>query len=145
MSKKIRNVDGNNLVDPSTIANLTFSNKSGAQKQVDVGRALLPLQSDATTWTTNATTAIPLPAKGKCLAVYNKSGTVQSLTLGDDGAMAALAIGATDGSGNVGIACTPNDWTVIACGERRWVRADSANLVVYLIDDDTSIKQEAAR
>lgn len=149
MPSNKRNFPGEKTQDPSSIANLTYNNQAGAQKNSEVGRKLLPLGDGASGWTTNATTAKKLPGKGRNLAVYNNAGAVGSITTGTNTpALASQAPGAVQASTNgesVGIACAPNDWTYIACSEHDWVIASAATLLVYLIDDDTSIRQEAAR
>ncbi|NJO48122.1 MAG: hypothetical protein HC840_00235 [Leptolyngbyaceae cyanobacterium RM2_2_4] len=149
MAKNLRNFPGQAVQDPSSIANLTYNEQSGAQKNAEVGRKLLALPDGASGHTTNATTSKKLPKKGANLAVYNNAGAVGSITLGTNTpTLTSQAPGAvlagTDGQ-SVGIACPPNDWTYIACGDLDWVIASAATLLVYLIDDATSIKQEAAR
>ena len=146
MAKKQRVFPGNKTQDPSSISNFTYNEASGAQKNVEVGRKLLPLGDGASGFTTDATTARKLPLAGRNLAVYNNAGAVGSITLGTNTpALVSQAPGAvqasTDGQ-SVGIPCTPNDWTYIAAGELDWVIASAATLLVFLIDDDTSIKTE---
>lgn len=135
--------------DPSAIANHTYNQAAGAQKNMEVGRHLRPLNIDATTFTTDATTLRILPSKGKNLAVYNNAGAVGSVTLGSatyvPTSQAPGAIQASTEGQNVGIACKPNDWTYIACGEQDRVISSAATLLVYLIDDDTYITQEATK
>lgn len=149
MAKNQRNFPGQAVQDPSAIANLTYNEQSGAQKNTEVGRKLIALPDGASGFTTNATTAKKLPKKGANLAVYNNAAAVGSITLGtNDPALVSQAPGAVQASTNgqsVGIACPPNDWTYIACGDLDWVIASAATLLVYLIDDVSSIKQEAAR
>lgn len=144
-----RTIPGPATQDPSTIAAHTYNEASGAQKNAEVGRHLMPLQTGATTWSTNATTAVKLPSKGKNLAVYNNANAVGSITLGDTDfvptSQAPGAVQASTNGRNVGIACAPNDWTYIACGDQDQVIASAATLLVYLIDDPTSIKTEASR
>jgi hypothetical protein len=125
-------------VDPGQIVNHSYNQAAGAQKNIEVGKHLVPLKSDATTYTTDASTARALPSKGRNLAIYNNAGTVGVVTLGDSAGMAALTIGATDADGNVGIPCKPNDWTYIACNEKQFVKTSAATLFVFLIEDDTS-------
>lgn len=140
-----RNLKGKATKDPSSIEAMIFNEAAGAQKNAEVGRHLVPLKSNATTYTTDATTARALPDKGRNLAVYNNSGTLGSVTLGEDGTIALLAAGVTDASGHVGIPCKPNDWTYIACNDKQWVISSAATLLVFLIEDDTFIKQEATK
>lgn len=150
MPKNTRNIQGSEVRDTSTIANVTYNEKAGAQKNTDVGRKLLPLGDGASGYTTDATTARKLPSKGRNLAVYNNANAVASVTIGDNTTVAltsqaAGAVLALSNGQSVGIACKPNDWTYIACGELDWVIASAATALVYLIDDDTYIRQEAAR
>lgn len=147
-AKNIRNIQGRKVEDQPVIINNQYSNSAGAEKNTEVGRCLVPLNINGSTYTTDATTARRLPSKGRNVAVYNNSGTVQSLTVGDRdiAAMVALAVGAVDNATKrVGIACKPNDWTYIACYEGQDVITDSANLLVYLIEDDSYIVQEASK
>lgn len=141
-----RVIPGPATQDPSTIAAHTYNEPAGARKSAEVGRHLLPLNSGGTP-TTNATTAIVV-GKGKNLAVYNNSNAVGSITLGDSNNVpTAQAPGAVQASTtqNVGIACAPNAWTYIALADQDQVIASAATLLVYLIDDPTSIKQEATK
>ena len=83
--------------------------KSGARKSVDVGRALIPLGDGASGFTTNASTAPRiLPSAGVNLAIYNNSGAVGAVTVGDN-TMTAQAPGAVQVSGSnvfVGVPCS---------------------------------------
>lgn len=146
MAKNQRNLSGASVRDTSTIDNLIYNEASGGRKSVPVGPHLLPLPDGASGFTTDASSVKILPSPGRNLAVYNNSGAVHAITLGEDNTVTAQAAGAVQaGTQHVGIACTPNAWTYIACGVQNWVISDSASLLVYLIDDETSIRQEAAR
>jgi len=148
MAKNIRNMQGNNIQDPSIIQNLAFNEASGAGKTMEVGRHLLPIpwnNSGVIEYTTNASTARVLPNKGICLAVYNNDSSIGSLTMDSSGAVVVLAPGVTNASGHVGIPCPPNSWTYIACADHNWIITSAATLLVFIIDDHTSIKQSAAR
>jgi len=144
-----RTIPGPATQDPSTIAAHTYNEASGAQKNTEVGRHLQPLKLNATTWTTSAAAVVVLPSKGRNLAVYNNAGAVGSITLGDATyvpvSQAPGAVQANTEGRNVGIACPPNDWTYIACGDQDQVIASAATLLVYLIDDPTAIRTEASR
>jgi hypothetical protein len=145
MAKNQRNIPGPITRDQATIDNLTYSESAGARKSAEVGRHLLPLPDGAAGFTTNATTALILPSAGKNLAVYNNAGAVGSITLGEDNTVTSQAPGAVQaGTQHVGIACPPNAWTYIATGNQNWVIASAATLLVYLIDDDSMIRQEVA-
>lgn len=144
-NKLIRNNPGFTTYDPSSIENLTFNAPAGAKKVTEVGRHLqaVPYNNAGTiAYTTNLTTARPLPTAGKNIAVYNNSNTLGSITLGEDGTITVLASGVTDAAGHVGIPCAPNSWTYIACGSQQWVIASAATLLVYMVHDFTSVKAE---
>ncbi len=147
--KNIRNLQGYAVQDPATLHNLEYSNSSGAKKVAEVGRHLLPIPYKSAptviSFKTDVSTATQLPSMGRCLAVYNNAGAVGSITLGEDGTVVSLAPGTTDAAGHVGIPCPPNAWTYIACDNQNWVISSAATLLTFLIDDGTSIKQEAAR
>jgi hypothetical protein len=144
MPTNIRTVPGENTLDPSAIANNTYNDAAGSRKVTEVGRHNLPFpvkSGSSIIYTTNLTTALPLPKRGMPLAVYNNSSSVHSITLGESATSpaAALAAGVTDVNGHVGVPCTPNAWTYIASGTKTWVIADSASLLVFLVSDNTSI------
>lgn len=127
-------------VDPSSVATNTYNDAVGAQKNMDFGHHLLPIAAGGV-YTTDATAAKAVE-KGKTLAIYNNSGTLESVTLGDTSGMAALAVGVTDVNGNVGIPCKANDWTYIATYDRQFVRTSSANLLVFVVKDETNVVLE---
>ena len=140
MSQSKRKQLGTRIQDQGALENLGYSVSAGGFKNVAIGPHLLPLQTDATTYTTNASTAVPLPQPGKMLAVYNNAGAVGSVTVSLL-QVSSLAAGVTDSAGNVGIACPPNAWTYISCGDAIWVISSASTLLVYLIDDDTYLGQ----
>lgn len=140
-NKKIRQTNGNSVEDPVNITNLQYNEAAGAQKNLSVGPFLQPLKDGAGGFTTNATTARAI-RKGTAIAIYNNGSTAQAVSFGDASTMAALAAGATDVNGNVGMVCRPNDWTYFNSDEKSWVRTDSANLIVYIIKDDTYISAQ---
>lgn len=148
MGQNIRQVQGGNVnqYDPSAIAGLEFNPPAGSQKVSEVGRSLLPLKyinAGTLTYTTDASTARILDGPGACLAVYNNSGSLGSITLGSgNSAPTVLAAGATNTNGGVGIPCAPNAWTYIACSNNNWVISSASTLLVFLIEDNTAIKVE---
>jgi hypothetical protein len=144
--KNIRNIPGQNVQDPSIIQNLQYSDAAGSSKVSEVGRHLLPLSipGSGTGYTTDASTARGLPSMGRCLAVYNNANAVGSVTLGEDNTITSLAVGATDSSGHVGIPCPANAWTYIACGSQNWVITSASTLLVFLVDDNSYIRQETS-
>jgi hypothetical protein len=140
-NKLIRNIRGPAVEDPSSIQALTYNEQTGAQKNMDMGHHLIPLKINATTFTTDATTARAVPM-GKTLAIYNNTGSAGSITLGDTSAVALLAAGATDVNGNVGIPCKPNDWTYISVYDRQYVISSAATLLVFVVKDDSSVANQ---
>lgn len=144
---KNRQVDGAGSRDQSSIDLLIYNERSGARKSMEVGRALLPLQNGAASWTTNASAApIALPAAGKNLAIYNNSSTVYSVTVGDS-TMTAQAVGAVQSGATapfVGVPCQPNSWTYLSTGQWNFVATNNASLQVFLIDDPTFIITQPA-
>jgi hypothetical protein len=144
MPTNIRTVPGPNTLDPNSIANNQYNDPAGSQKVSDVGRFNLPfpyISGGTTAYTTNLTTALPLPKPGMGLAVYNNSSSVHAITLGESisSPAAALAAGVTDAAGHVGIPCTANAWTYIATANKPWVIADNAALLVFLVGDNSSV------
>jgi hypothetical protein len=138
-----RNFPGDQTLDPSSIDNLEYNNAAGAKKVAEVGRHLLAITLGGGAFTTDASTIRPLPGQGKNLAVYNNNTAVGSVTLGEASTQLSLAPGVTDASGHVGIPCAPNSWTYIACGPSNWVISSAATLLVFIIDDSTSIKKQS--
>jgi hypothetical protein len=144
MSIYKRTIEGNSVTDPSMIDAINYNEPSGSFKNLNIGPKLVPL-FNGTTYVTTVTSAFCLPAMGKSLAIYNKGGTVRSINFGESGSITSLAIGITDGTGHVGIPCAINSWTYLSAGSSQWVIADHADLVVFLIEDPSYIRQEASR
>ena len=65
-SNKIeRKLKINSTNDPSSIQALTYNHQTGAQKNMEMGRHLIPIPTSATTFTTDASaSAVALPSKG---------------------------------------------------------------------------------
>ena len=139
---KSRQLAGDKSRDPSIVELLSYNEKSGARKSIEVGRALLPLGDGAGGYTTNAAAAPRvLPSAGRNLAIYNNAGAVGAVTVGDN-TMTAQAAGAVQVSGTnvfVGVPCPPNSWTYLSAAQWNYVAATAATLLVFLIDDDTYI------
>ncbi len=148
MSTQIKNrqIPGDQSRDPSIVELLTYNEPAGARKSIEVGRALLPIPNGAGGYTTDATTRRSLPSAGKNLAIYNNAATVAAVTVGDV-TVTAQAAGAVQTSGSnvfVGVPCTPNAWTYLACAQWSYVIASTATLLVFLIDDPTYIVTQPA-
>lgn len=143
--KKIRNIPGQSVQDPSIIHNLEYNQAAGSKKVSEVGRHLIPLKyinAGLLAYTTDASTARVLDNSGVCLAIFNNDIALQTVTLGESDAVVSLAAGVTDSNGHVGIPCVSKTWTYIACGDSNWVITSSSNLLVFVIDDNSSIQTE---
>ena len=136
--KPIRQVDGRAVEDVANIQNLTFNEAAGATKNLSVGPFLRPLNDGAGGFTTNAT-AVKSVRKGTSLAIYNNSGTLGSITFGDDNTVSVLASGATNAAGDVGHPCKQNDWSYFNSNEKGFLITSSASLLVFIIEDETFI------
>lgn len=145
--KNTRNIPGEVTLDPAIIHNIEHNNAAGSKKVSEVGRHLLPIpfvNAGVIAYKTDVSTLTRLPAAGKNLAVYNNSTTVAAITTGPNNTLTALASGVTNSTGQVGIPCMPNAWTYIAAGADVYVISSAATLLTFLIDDPTTVKQEAA-
>lgn len=142
--KTQRNLQGYDVRDPSIIDNLKYNEAAGADKNMSIGPKLIPLGDGAGGFTTDASTVKILPKGGANLVIFNKSATVAySATVGDS-SVSAQAIGAVQaGTQFVGVACPPNTYTYISCGNDNYVVTNNNNLVVYLIDDNTYMVVES--
>jgi len=144
MAKNIRTTPGYGIQDPSIISNLEYNPMAGSMKVSEVGRRLIPILLADGTYTTNASTQRTLPVLGVNLAIYNNSGSLATITLGKTNAVASLAAGVTDASGNVGVPLAPNSWTYLACGMNQYVISSASTVLVFLIEDLSYINQEVA-
>ena len=141
MAAKIQRVIDNAFLNSGLdIDSIEYNPASGGQKSLIVGPRLLPIPI-STGFTTNASAGLALPNLGINLAIYNNSGTAGSATI-SSAVAASLAIGATDASGNVGVACAPNAWTYLSNGANRYLITSAATLIVYIIEDPTKIIQQ---
>lgn len=142
INKLQRSAKGPKVNDPSSIQSNIYNEAVGAQKNMEMGHHLVPILENGV-YKTNITTVTPIPSRGVTLAVYNNSNTVGSVTLGMTNTITALGVGVTDSNGNVGIACKPNDWTYIATYDKHYMIGSSANLIVYVVYDETRITSQS--
>jgi hypothetical protein len=140
MAKLQRTVDIAFINAGTDIVSVEYNPASGAQKSLIVGPRLLPVPI-AAGYTTNASGGLVLPYLGANLAIYNNSGTAGSITA-SAAVAASLAIGVTDASGNVGVACPPNAWSYLSMGNNQYIITSAATVIVYIIEDPTKITQE---
>lgn len=147
MAKINRVIDNAALQDPDQIKSVEYNPQSGAQKSLTVGPRLIPIPIVAAgtpSFTTDVSGKVALPYLGATLAIYNNSGTVGNVTVGETSANTSLlAIGATDANGHVGVACQPNTWTYLSMGNRQWIISNATTTVVYMIEDPTTMAQES--
>lgn len=129
--------------DPTAIVNAQNNQYSGAEKNLTVGPNLAPMAySNAGTlvYTTDASTARNI-GTGKNFAIYNP-GSSGSVTFGAGlTAPLSLSAGAT-GNDNVGIPC-PAGWSYLANYDKSWVISSSNTLLVFIIQDDTTLSTTA--
>lgn len=137
MAKKIRQIDSREVYDQASIDNIQFNEASGAQKNIPGGLSLVPLNINATTWTTDASTRRTLPKKGTSLAIYNSDSSLHAVTLGDD-SVTALASGAVSGN-NAGIPVPAGQWVYLNSNEKTHVITEDSTLLVYIIEDESKI------
>lgn len=143
---KNRSIPGDQSRDPSAVDLLSYNEKSGAKKSLNVGPALIPLGDGAGGYTTNATARKVLPNAGSQLAIYNNAGTVASVTVGDNTVL-SQASGAVQVSGSnvfVGVPLPANSWTYLSSAQWQYVIASAATVLVFLIDDPTFIVVQPA-
>ena len=127
---------------PDRIANNTYNEAAGAQKNVSVGPHLKAIFAGGV-YTVNAAAILGV-GEGTALAVFNSNTTtVRSITVRASAAGTALAAGAVDATnGEVGVACAPLEWTYLNTYDKNFVITNSAELFVYVIHDDTYITNQ---
>lgn len=125
--------------DPHSVVNNTYSEQSGAEKNISVGHVLKPLNANApATATTNASAGLAV-LMGTQLAIYNNAGAVGAVTV-RSAPGASLAPGAVDATtGEVGVPCQPNAWTYVSVWDKAYVITSAATLLVFQIADDTDV------
>lgn len=127
----------NNSIDSSTIETISYNEQSGAKKQMVVGPSLKPIFSAApNTYTTDISTLTKI-GKGQCVAIFNPTATIYSVTIGAS-TTTALAVGATDTNGNVGIALQTG-WTYLSLGNNEFIKSNTSDVYCYIIVDDSFI------
>ena len=136
-----RRIDIKYQISGDDAKSIEYNPASGGQKSLPVGPRFLPIPI-ASGYTTTPTTTTALPFLGLTLYVYNNAGTAGSVTIGKVSTITSQAIGVSDASGNVGIACPPNAYTPISMGDNRYIITSAATLIVYIVEDPTTIIQE---
>jgi hypothetical protein len=139
--KKVRSNQNRQSQDPSSIALLSYNNQTGAQKNMEMGHHLVPIQTGTATYTTDASTLRAIPM-GVTLAIYNPTAGALSATLSKNNAATLLAVGATNAEGDVGMALAPNSYTYVASFDKDRV-ITSGGVYTYIVADDTIITDQA--
>jgi hypothetical protein len=139
MSINKRNFPGYLTQDEGALANIEYNEPAGAVKTSEQGNWLAPLGNGSNGFTTDASTARILPKLGQNIALYNSDTAIHTVTISNSNTTTALAPGATNAAGNVGIPVPPGTWFKTCCFLNNWVVTDSTLLFVYLINDATSI------
>lgn len=137
--KMVRKQPTRAVEDAANVQAITYNRYSGGFKNLNVGPYLQPLHDGSGGFTTDASAAKAI-AMGSALAVYNNSNQLHSITFGEDGSVTVLASGVASTDGRVGHPCKPNDWTYFSNAEYGWVIAQSANLMVFIMRDDTNVQ-----
>lgn len=138
--KKFRQLRGPAIEDQASIDTIKYNEAAGADKNLSVGGFYEPLNLNATTFTTDATTSRKIRS-GTSIAIYNNSSTLYSVTISET-SIAALAPGAVDPNGNVGVPCKPNDWTLVNMAEKNYLITNNVALLVFKIKDETYITSQ---
>lgn len=129
-----------NRVYSGETEDLKFNHASGADKVVSAGHHLKPIVASSSSFTTNATTKLCI-GKGVTLAIFNNSGTVVSVTLGDSSVVSQSAGAVQAGTDFVGIPLKPYEFTYLNTFDKDYVVTSSASALVYIVEDDTNITQ----
>ena len=134
MNSPKRRIAHNNY-DPSSVDSNTYNDAAGARKISDVGHYLAPVQTGATSFTTDLTTAA-LVGEGIILALYNSDTVVHSITLDTVAPASALSAGTVSGA-LVGIALPPGQYTYINTYTNQYARTDDSTVFAYRVVDDS--------
>ena len=136
---KERKIKGTKVRDSGDILNLQYNEKAGAEKNMDVGGALIPLNAE-TTPTTAANAAAVAVGAGKTLALYNNAAAVASVTIGDSTVVSQAPGAVQAGKKWAGIPVPPNSWHRVSMGENTHIITSAATLLVFIVEDDTYIQ-----
>jgi hypothetical protein len=127
MGKRTRQSGSN--YDPQSAAANTYSEYSGAQKNVPSGWARSRFIGDATT----AKAILP----GQNFAIYNNAGAVAFVSFYPTGS--AVAADSTNG-----VPIPPNDYLYLNSSDNDFVIASAATVLIYEIRDETSYQRPPA-
>jgi hypothetical protein len=134
---------GGNGYDEGHIQQAIFNSHSGAQKNLDVGPwhiGITYVNAGVVSYTTDATTA-RVVGRGVQLAVFNNTAGVLPIRVSREATPVLGAVGAVGEDFSV-VPCKPYDWTHISTGQFDKVLTGSANLLVYVVADDTLIEKK---
>ncbi|MDD5650669.1 MAG: hypothetical protein PHF86_09670 [Candidatus Nanoarchaeia archaeon] len=125
--------------DQAVINSNTYSNASGAVKQISGGHYLKSIPTGAATAVTDCSGAAFVIGQGLTVALYNNDNVVHAVIVGGS-AIAAPAVGTIDPTGAVGIPLKANDWTYVNTFDQTYIRTDSNKVICFIVEDDTYIQ-----
>ncbi len=144
INKFIRQMSGKAVEDPSSIQNNSYNEAVGAQKNMEMGHHLLPIPNGSASYTTDLSTITTIKP-GTTIALYNNSGTVRTVTLGDSTVVSQAAGAVQAGTDFVGIPLAINSWTYIATYNKTHVVTSNAAVLCFIVKDETYISNQKYR
>lgn len=128
--------------DPNHIETTIYNNTSGGQKNLSTGPLLEPIKIDDSTYTCDATIVKQIP-EGTVFWIYNNSVSVRTVRFGSVNTITSSGVpGTCYADGTVDIACVPGEYTQLTSSSYNWIIASSADLKVYIMQDDSYIPKE---
>lgn len=131
MAKKRVNRNSSSF-DIGQIASLQFNAYAGASKSMQTGPDFRKVGSNNFTSGQTAASGLSV-ATGSMLWLYNNDSVVHFFTLSTNSAVAAPSAFAS------GCPLAPGSWFQVSTGENSTIRTDSANVGVYIVNDDTAL------
>lgn len=141
-ARKWRRAANSPTTDAGSVLNNSYNDLAGVQKFSDFGKHLLPIRLDpdgvnaAAKYTTDASTERIVKA-GTTLAIFNKGSATAAITISETTISAALALGAVNDAGDVGIPVAAGQWLHLNTYYKTRIRTTSSDLVVFVVADDT--------
>ena len=137
--RSLKRTHNNPNQDPNLIDNNAYNDQAGVKKVSDFGKHLLPFEASAGVFTTDFSTSRKV-GRGKAMAFYNNSASVAAVTMSSATVALALAPGATNAAGDVGIPVAANSWLYLNTFDNDHVRTTASTCLGFIISDDTEMK-----